>query len=281
MTISLLIFLIITLLFPLIRFKSTSPHSHDIKSYPKIVGHRGAAGLAPENTLIAFQKAMEIGVDLIELDLHVSKDGNLVVIHDSNIERTTDGEGEIEDLSLEQIKTFDAGSWFGEDFKNESIPLFEEVLDLVDKKCMLLVELKWPKKGVYKRLVPKLIEVLKRKGYEEQVIIQSFERTYLEEIINSEPTITCHQLIFGKSSFLPIYFDTSIELRKFRPIKGVASINMFYAYANKTFIQKNEENNIQTGVFTVNKETDMMRTASLGVDYLITDHPEVAKQLFR
>ena len=95
------------------------------------VAHRGASGDYPENTLLAFEKALEIGVDEIELDLHSTKDGHLVVMHDATVDRTTDGTGAIAELTLAEIKALDAGSSFDERFRDERVPTWEEALDLV------------------------------------------------------------------------------------------------------------------------------------------------------
>ena len=106
------------------------------------VAHRGASGNYPENTLIAFQKALEIGVDEIELDLHMTKDDHLIVMHDSTVDRTTNGTGAIAELTLTEIKALDAGSAFGEQFRGERVPTWEEALDLVQGKVRLNVHLK-------------------------------------------------------------------------------------------------------------------------------------------
>ncbi|MCE2447759.1 MAG: hypothetical protein J4F35_05025 [Candidatus Latescibacteria bacterium] len=106
------------------------------------VAHRGASGNYPENTLIAFQKALEIGVDEIELDIYMTKDDHLIVMHDSTVDRTTDGTGAIAKLTLAEIKALDAGSVFGEQFRGERVPTWEEALDLVQGKVRLNVHLK-------------------------------------------------------------------------------------------------------------------------------------------
>ena len=98
------------------------------------VAHRGASGNYPENTLIAFQRALEISVDEIELDLHSTRDGHLVVMHDAAVDRTTDGTGAIGELTLAEIKALDAGGGFAEQFRGERVPTWEEALDLVQGK---------------------------------------------------------------------------------------------------------------------------------------------------
>ena len=108
-----------------------------------VVGHRGLKAFYPENTMISFEKAIEAGVDGIEMDINMTKDGHLVVIHDNRVDRTTNGIGLVQDMTLEELKKLDAGSHFSGEFCNERIPTFEEFLDLVkDKKIILNVEIK-------------------------------------------------------------------------------------------------------------------------------------------
>src|SRR5699024_1422223 len=101
---------------------------------PLIIAHRGASFYAPENTLISYKKAVEMEADAIEIDVHRSKDGHLVVCHDEKVDRTTNGIGYIRDLNLEEIKKLDAGSWFDEKYTNMKIPLLEEVLQFVKEQ---------------------------------------------------------------------------------------------------------------------------------------------------
>ena len=106
------------------------------------IAHRGASGLAPENTLASVKRALEIGVDLVEIDIHLTADGHPVVIHDRMVERTTDGTGLISTMTLAQVKELDAGSWFGAEFRGEQIPTLEEVMLICRRKALVLVETK-------------------------------------------------------------------------------------------------------------------------------------------
>src|SRR3712207_5048900 len=109
----------------------------------KIMAHRGAAAYAPENTIAAFTKAIEMKADAIELDIHLSKDDHIVVIHDEKVDRTTNGKGLVMEFTLEELKRLDAGSWFNKEFKNEKIPTLREVLELVAYKNIdLNIEIK-------------------------------------------------------------------------------------------------------------------------------------------
>lgn len=107
------------------------------KQMPLIVGHRGASGYEPENTLLSFERAIAMGVDMIELDVYVCKTGQLVVMHDDTINRTTNGKGKVMELTWDTLKKYDAG-------KGEHIPLLSQVFDLVNKRIIINIELKGP-----------------------------------------------------------------------------------------------------------------------------------------
>lgn len=133
------------------------------------IGHRSARAYVPENTLKSFKKALEIGVDAVELDVRKTKDNQLVVIHDADIKRTTNGEGLVSAFTLMEIQGFDAGS-------GEKIPTLEEVLDFLDKKAKVFVELK--ESGIEEQV----LAIVKEKGLEKNVIITSFIEEALKKV---------------------------------------------------------------------------------------------------
>ena len=276
MTISLLIFLLASILIPYVKYKTFKIPKNLNTSDIKIVGHRGAAGLAPENTKSSFIRALEIGVDIIELDIHLSADNELIVMHDSNIKRTTNGKGEIENLTLLDIKKLDAGSWFHQKYKSEKVLILEEVFEIVNNQCPILIEIKWPTKGIYNGIVEKLINVLEKNKNKQKVIIQSFEPYYLKKILQLKPNLKCHQLIFGKSSLLPFYYDRKLKFGEFIPVEKIESINSFFPYINTKYKTNSSQNNLQFGVFTVNKENDIKKVVAMGARYIITDYPDLA-----
>ncbi|MBU1163058.1 MAG: glycerophosphodiester phosphodiesterase, partial [Proteobacteria bacterium] len=126
-----------------------------------IMGHRGAAALEPENTLLSIRKAMEIGVDAVEIDVHLSKDKEIVVMHDSTLDRTTNGTGPVNNYTLSELKKYDAG-------KGETIPTLQQVMELTDKKVSLVIELK--EKDTEKIVV----EQIKKNKIEDNVYVISF-----------------------------------------------------------------------------------------------------------
>jgi glycerophosphoryl diester phosphodiesterase len=155
----------------------------------KIFAHRGAKSMAPENTISAFKKAIESGADGIELDVHLSKDGFLVVMHDESVERTTNGQGEITELSLSEIKKLDAGSWFDKRFKDERVPTLEEVIEILHElnfDGILNIELKTDKNN-YEGIEEKLSGLLKKSKPSFSYIYSSFNFRTLEKLNSIEP----------------------------------------------------------------------------------------------
>ena len=218
-----------------------------------IVGHRGAAGLEPENTLRGFQKALDIGVDYVECDVHLSRDGYPVVIHDAVLDRTTFGKGRVGDYTLEELKEFDAG-------KGESIPALEEVMDLVKGKAGLIIEIKQPqaKDAVVKRL--------KDKGLEEEVLLASFDARVLKGI----PAEIGRALLSYRNPLLSFYLAGEIS---------AAFLGLKYTLVNQKVIDKAKEEGIKLLAWTVNEEKDISKMIGLNVDAIASDYPDRVKTI--
>ncbi|WP_394231356.1 glycerophosphodiester phosphodiesterase [Niallia oryzisoli] len=161
------------------------------------IAHRGASGYAPENTIIAFDKAVEMKADYIEMDVQRSKDGKLVIIHDTTVNRTTNGAGAVKDLTFDELQHLDAGGWKGEHFSGERIPLFEEVLARYKGKIGILIELKAPElyPGIEEEVVKKLKKYNLDKNESESIIIQSFNFKSMRKMKQLLPHIPIGVLI--------------------------------------------------------------------------------------
>src|SRR4051812_49435492 len=153
-----------------------------------IVGHRGAMGYSPENTLGSFEEAVRRGADWIELDVQLSQDGELVVIHDTSVDRTTDGEGLIRDLPWRKIKTFDAGAWYGPDFAHQYVPSLGDVITRFRNKKTtrgaplgILIELK-THKGSGGSLADRVVALLEQETFTDRAIVISFDSVALQEV---------------------------------------------------------------------------------------------------
>jgi glycerophosphoryl diester phosphodiesterase len=157
---------------------------------PLKIGHRGAAGYCPENTIASFKKALELGADYLELDIQMTKDGELVVIHDTTVNRTTNGKGRVKDLTLREIQSLDAGSWFHSNFAGEKIPALSEVFDEFAGKIGFLLELKKP--SLYPQMEERTADELKKRNLafgDKQIIVQSFDCDSLKRFHQLIPSI--------------------------------------------------------------------------------------------
>lgn len=151
-----------------------------------LVGHRGVRALYPENTMVSFKAALALKMDLIEFDVHFTKDGQIVVCHDGTIDRTTNGTGAICDMTLEEVKSYDAGSWKAEEFVGQRIPTLEEVLTLManaDYEVLLNVEIKDSNHD----LVDQTIEMLKKFKLDQRSVIACFDAEIVDYTQNAHP----------------------------------------------------------------------------------------------
>jgi glycerophosphoryl diester phosphodiesterase len=161
---------------------------------PWIIAHRGFRAKYPENTLISFQAALDAGVRMIELDVTHTRDGELVVMHDNTLDRTTNGHGPVVEYSLKEVKKLDAGSWFNPIFASQHVPELEEVLDLINGKVLVNIEIKphtdavrYPSKSIERQVV----DLINRKKIQDVVLISSFDKNILEKTASLEnpPTL--------------------------------------------------------------------------------------------
>lgn len=163
---------------------------------PKLVGHRGACDLAPENTMASFARALADGADIVELDVRSCADGTVVVLHDARVDRTTDGTGLAAEMTLQQLKRLDAGAWFAPSAAGERIPMLAEVLDWACGKIGLLLELKYAAYGAYSPdLVPRVLDLIRRHRVEDQVAFISYQPRGLTQLKALDPQYAAGPLV--------------------------------------------------------------------------------------
>ena len=155
------------------------------------IAHRGASSYAPENTLAAFELAIEMGVRHIELDVHATSDGHVVVLHDDTVDRTTDGSGPVTNLALATLRKLDAGSWFGREFAGERIPTFDEVLGRYKGRIHVHTEIK----GQSTYLSQRTADLIRQRGMVGEVTITSFQSMRLEETRAYAPELSTGWLV--------------------------------------------------------------------------------------
>ncbi|MGN7400161.1 glycerophosphodiester phosphodiesterase [Cytobacillus praedii] len=232
------------------------------------VAHRGAAGYAPENTIAGFDLAVEMKADYIEIDVQRSKDGEIVVIHDTTVDRTTDGTGKVGDLTFEQLRSLDAGSWKGEQFAGEPIPTFEEILDRYHGKVGILIELKAPElyPGIEKQVAEALKERNLDKPQNEKIIIQSFNFESMKSMDQLLPKVPIGVLTSNLK-------DTTAEaLQEFSTYADW--FNPSYGIVTEELVNQVHSLGMQIGSWTVRSQEAADFLFDMKVDAIITDYPD-------
>ncbi|MBW4829126.1 MAG: glycerophosphodiester phosphodiesterase [Clostridiaceae bacterium] len=236
---------------------------------PLILAHRGASHYAPENTFASYEMAVDMNADGIEIDVHKSKDGHLIVCHDEKVDRTTNGTGYIKDLTLEEIKSLDAGSWFDKKFSKEKIPVLEEVFELVKNKNIFLnIELK---NGpiFYSNIEEDVVELIKDYRLENQVLISSFNHYSLLKIKKLEPRI--------KTGIL--YIAGMVSPWKYAKSVGADAIHPLFITINSEVVKECLFNKVMVNPFTVNNKKEIMLMNELNVTGIITDCPDIGMRV--
>jgi glycerophosphoryl diester phosphodiesterase len=234
----------------------------------KIFAHRGYSGKYPENTMIAFKKALECGVDGIELDVQLTKDGEVVIIHDETIDRTTTGKGFVVDYTYEELEKFDASFKF-KDLGFNKIPTLREYFQLVkDYDIVTNVELKT---GIneYLGIEEKVWELIKEYNLEKKVIISSFNHFSVMRMKKIAP-----QLKYGFLSE-----DWIIDAGKYTHSHGVQCYHPRFNNLVPDVIKELKKYNLEINTWTVNLEEDMKYLYSNNIDVIITNYPELAQEI--
>ncbi len=227
-----------------------------------VAAHRGASQDAPENTLAAFSRAIEAGADLIEFDVHVSGSGDVVVIHDEKLDRTTDGTGEVWRFPTQALRDLDAGSWFSDVYARERIPTLDETLDLMKKKVVPLIEVKVKRKRS-QDAGKRIVAALTRHGMLEEAVVICREIERAREVHEASPSTPLSYLTYTKR-----------QARGAAKLPSVAGLDVYWKSLSLRLIS---DLRARAGFFltpwTVNRRTDQERLLAMGVESLITDCP--------
>ena len=262
-------------------FGSTKLHKVKNRDF-EVIAHKGASGVAPENTLAAIEEALNMGVDMIAIDVQNTKDEEIIVFHDATLDRTTNGTGLVHDYTLEEIRQLDAGSWFNSRFSDQKVPTLKEVLDLVDGRCKVLIEIKHMDHPHYHDFSEKLIDVIReeRNGFD-WVILESYENEYLEEAHAYDDRIQTKQLMIGEDStpLLAFYVESRMHLGRSEKNDQMKALNPHYETMSPRRVFRMHARGFQVYTYTVNERDDMIKQLNMGVDGLITDFPDRAIKL--
>lgn len=242
-------------------------------THPIVFGHRGACAHAPENTIASFRLAVEQGADFIELDAKLSKDHQVMVIHDPTVDRTTNGKGKVNELSLAELQKLDAGSHFGSKFAGEKIPLLDEVFKAVGKEVFVNVELTNYSSN-NDDLIPLVADIVKVNQMEERILFSSFlpkNLAKIHELVPKAPTaILCLSGLSG-------LFSRSFLMTRVSP----KVIHPYLSDTTAGLVEREHKRGRRVHVWTVNEESDMRNLLKIGVDGIFTDDPQKAKKVFQ
>lgn len=231
-----------------------------------IFAHRGASGEAPENTLTAFERAVEAGADGVECDVHLSRDGVPVVIHDDTVDRTTDGRGPVQHHTLAALRALDAGAWFGDGrFRGARVPTLAEVLHLlVPTGLALNVELK-TEGHLYPGLVDTVAELLRRSGMAARSVVSSFSLDTLRELRVVAPELAGAAVLHRRA-------DTAAALAR-AGAEGLRALHVPGATCSPELVAACRAAGLAVCAWTVNAPAEATRLFALGVDAVVTDQP--------
>lgn len=241
-----------------------------------IIGHRGAMGYAPENTIASFEEAIRRGADWIECDVQLSKDGEVVVIHDTAVDRTTDGQGLVRDLPWKKLKSFDAGVWHSHEFAHQHIPSLAEVITRFRERRTarqhgvgFIVELKTIP-GMGGSLADTVVALLRQEQFQDRVVVISFDAVALQEVHAANKSIPTGLL----------YSEETEESR----IAQARLIGAHAVFPRKTCVTSRgviaaHKAGLAVGTWTANTKNEMKRLIACGVDAIATNYPDRLRAL--
>ncbi len=244
----------------------------------KVISHRGANKRAPQNTLPAFENSIKIGVDGFETDIHLTSDGVPVVCHNYTIDETSNGTGEIRNMTLAELRSYDFGSYFHEKYKGTTLPTLEEFLSLCETADIEImnIEIKHPLDGNME-IVKKTIDAVKAHNLFDKLLISSFDADVLVECKRIDPNCKTGYLycpkqtvFYTKLLFGYVKFAKEIKADYFHP---------HFSTVNKRFVRRLHKNGVKVNVWTVNDKSVAKYLLACGVDGLITDVPDVMNEL--
>lgn len=244
------------------------------------VSHRGASGHAPEHTLVSYKMGEQMHGDYIEVDLQMTKDGQLIAMHDEKVDRTTDGTGYVKDFTLKEVKELDAGSWFNEKYpkyadskyKGLEVPTLEEVFQKFGKNASYYIETKSPE--IYPGMEKELLRLVNEYRIDkDKLLVQSFSQQSLQIMHDLDPTVNLVQLISYRS-----YAEITDE--QIDAIKEYAvGVGPNHTYLNEEYVQKVVNSGLEIHPYTVNDKERMKQLIDWGVTGMFTNFPDLLHEV--
>lgn len=239
-----------------------------------VIAHRGASKVAPQNTIPAFQKAIEMGCDGFENDVHLTKDGFVVVCHDHEIDETSNGTGLIADYTLEELRRFDFGSYFSEEFAGTKIPTIDEFLDLCSDLKVVNIEIKTPKQ-TGTDLVRKTIDKVKEFGLFDKLIVSCFDKDVLIECKEVDSKTRTGILYSMECPYTEIYDDPVAFAKKI----NADAIHPLGIFVDEDYIADCHKAGLIVNPWTIDKPYAIERLRDWGSDGVITNYPDLAREI--
>ncbi len=234
----------------------------------KIFAHRGASGHAPENSMEAFKLSYEMGADGIELDVQLTQDNVLVVIHDEDIKRTSNGEGLVMNKTYEELLSYDYGAWYSDEFKGTKIPTLNEVLDWLKTNTMELnIEIKTMPPWYNRKLTERVMEEVEKSGLIDRIIISSFDHQAIKDTREINKAIRT----------APLYVSNILDVEDYCVKNNFNCVHPLFHSVTKNIVDNCHTKNVAVNVWTVNKKEDALKLKEIGVDCIITNYPEILK----
>ena len=244
---------------------TTIDEFYDASARTRVIAHRGFSGAAPENTIAAVRAAIKIGADMAEIDVTLTADGHIVVIHDETLDRTTNGSGKVSDFNRAELQLLDAGTWFAPTFAGERIPSLDAVLDEIEDRILLNVEIK--SEAVDRGIVPMVASAIRKQRMVDQVVVSSFSPTALEQMRSEAPEIRTAVLYNTK-------FHKGQDSVEIVTDLGATVFNIKRQRLTGKMMRRCREHDIPVGIYTVNKPARMRRLVKKGIDAIFTDNPD-------
>lgn len=246
---------------------------------PLRVAHRGGAGLAPENTLAAFRQGLAYHADAVELDLHMSRDGALMVIHDPDLQRLTGTPGEVGGLTLAELQQLNAAATYKDrSIEPQRIPTLPEVFALVQGRAGVQIEIKLRSNHVrYAGIEAKVVELVRQYGMLDDVLVISFDFPILHEITALEPRLPTAALFsIEYLSQFGVGRDEAVVAAL--QAQGFCRVGANHRYMTPSLYHTLRQHGFSVGVWTVNKEPEIRRFADMGMDFVTSDRPDLLQK---
>lgn len=245
---------------------------------PLVTAHRGASGYAPENTIAAVKRALEIGVDRIEVDVQQTLDGVVVCLHDKTLNRTTNGEGKVGKMTFAELSQILANKGFEDQFPTEKVPTLDAVFELLDGQTQFVIEIK-AGRSTYPEIEDNVVRLIKKYKAEKWALVHSFNDRVLEYLDDNYPEIRLQKLFVAKPSWLPLMLDFRLHFAALSDYDYVEGFGVSKGAVNGHLVERIHGLNQVIHVWTVNSEDDINDMLELGVDGIISNYPDRVKQL--